>query len=98
MNPLTLTALSSCPPSPPPHPQPPQGLYYEALGRPERAQELYEATLKEQPHNMVLPKRLAALHRGGGDLPAAIEVLRGYLDTWSNDRDAWEELAESYLV
>lgn len=47
---------------------------------------------------MVLPKRLAALHRGGGDLPAAIEVLRGYLDTWSNDRDAWEELAESYLV
>jgi hypothetical protein len=39
----------------------------------------------------------AALHRGLGELPAAIEVLRRYLDHFSNDRDAWEELADCYL-
>jgi hypothetical protein len=39
----------------------------------------------------------AALQRGAGDLPAAIDSLRGYLDVFSNDREGWEELAECYL-
>jgi hypothetical protein len=39
----------------------------------------------------------AALHRGLGELAAAIEVLRQYLDHFSNDREAWEELADCYL-
>jgi hypothetical protein len=39
----------------------------------------------------------AALHRGLGELAAAIEVLRQYLDNFSDDREAWKELADCYL-
>jgi len=39
----------------------------------------------------------AGLHRGLGELSAAIDVLRHYLDHYSNDKDAWEELADCYL-
>lgn len=35
-----------------------QGLYYEAIGKPERAKELYDYTLQDQPHNDIIPKRL----------------------------------------
>ena len=38
-----------------------QGLYYEAVGKPERAKELYEAILKDIPHNDVIPKRLVSV-------------------------------------
>lgn len=74
-----------------------QGLYYEAVGKPDRAQELYRATITQQPWISILPKRLAALHRSQGELPEAIDVLKHYLDHWSNDKDAWEELADCYL-
>lgn len=39
----------------------------------------------------------AAACRSRGDLPAAVEYLRTYLDYWMNDRDAWEELTDVYL-
>ena len=37
------------------------------------------------------------MHRGLGELAPCIDVLRGYLDHHSNDREAWEELADCYL-
>jgi hypothetical protein len=39
----------------------------------------------------------AALHRSCGDLPQAIDVLRVYLQHYSNDQTGWEELADCYL-
>lgn len=41
--------------------------------------------------------RQVALRRGQGDLPAAIEALRAYLDVQQSDWVAWEELADLYL-
>lgn len=46
-----------------------QGLYYEAVGNPARAKELYEATMQQEPHNVIIPKRLvsaAAVYKGEG--------------------------------
>ncbi len=37
------------------------------------------------------------MERSRGNLAAAIEALRKYLDTFANDKDGWEELAEMYL-
>jgi hypothetical protein len=38
-----------------------------------------------------------ALEKSRGNFTAAADALRKYLDTWSNDREAWEELGELYL-
>jgi hypothetical protein len=37
------------------------------------------------------------LHREAGQLTDAIGVLVTYLEHYSNDREAWEELADLYL-
>ncbi|KAF8056117.1 ATPK2 [Scenedesmus sp. PABB004] len=73
-----------------------QGMYYEAQGQLGRAKQLYEEIMTTHPHNEVIPKQLATLHRSSGELPLAIEVLRTYLDHFQNDREAWEELADAY--
>ena len=31
-----------------------------------------------------------------GNMPAAMELLRKYVDLYQTDREAWEELAELY--
>uniref|UniRef100_A0A383WLN9 ER membrane protein complex subunit 2 n=1 Tax=Tetradesmus obliquus TaxID=3088 RepID=A0A383WLN9_TETOB len=74
-----------------------QGMYYQAAGKPAQAQQLYEELLSEQPHNDVIPKQLVVLHREAGALSEAISVLVTYLQHYSNDREAWEELADCYL-
>lgn len=38
-----------------------------------------------------------ALERSRGNLLSAIDVLKKYVDVFSNDKEAWEELAEMYL-
>ena len=38
-----------------------------------------------------------ALEKTRGNLPGAAESLRNYLNVYSGDREAWEELAELYL-
>ncbi|GBF88587.1 hypothetical protein Rsub_01302 [Raphidocelis subcapitata] len=74
-----------------------QGMFYEAQGKVPRAEEFYHGIIEQQPTNQMIAKRLVAAARTKGDLPAAVEYLRTYLDHWMNDRDAWEELAELYL-
>eukprot|EP00878_Enallax_costatus_P036444 GHUV01040930.1.p1 GENE.GHUV01040930.1~~GHUV01040930.1.p1 ORF type:complete len:227 (+),score=87.09 GHUV01040930.1:496-1176(+) len=74
-----------------------QGLYYTAQGHQDRAKQLYEEIMKDQPHNDIIPKQLAALHRSTGQLSQAIDVLRTYLDHFMNDKEAWEELADCYV-
>jgi hypothetical protein len=52
--------------------------------------------LPPTPHPHPHPCKVAAA-RTRGDLPAAVDCLRTYVDYWMNDRDAWEELTELYL-
>jgi len=74
-----------------------QGMYYEAVGRDERAEEIYKLVIGEEPSNEIIAKRMVAMQRGRGDLTGAIATLRQYLDHYMNDRESWEELADLYL-
>jgi ER membrane protein complex subunit 2 len=49
------------------------------------------------PHPSSAPFLQVALHRARGDYPAAAAALRSYLEVYSGDRAAWEELAETCL-
>lgn len=37
-----------------------------------------------------------AINKTKGDLAGAAQALRTYLDSFSSDKDAWEELADIY--
>lgn len=74
-----------------------QGMYYEAQGKVEKSEDFYHDIITDQPTNQIIAKRLVAAAHTRGDLPAAVEYLKTYLDYWMNDREAWEELAELYL-
>ena len=37
-----------------------------------------------------------AMEKTKGNMPAAMELLRKYVDLYQTDREAWEELAELY--
>ena len=37
-----------------------------------------------------------AFEKTAGNLPAAIDLLRSYVDLYMTDKEAWEELAELY--
>eukprot|EP00877_Chromochloris_zofingiensis_P004184 jgi/Chrzof1/13767/Cz08g11130.t1 len=72
-------------------------MWYEAAGKEQDAEEVYKQILKEQPSNELAAKRLVALQKTKGHTLGAIDSLRWYLDTFMNDKEAWEELAELYL-
>ncbi|GIL75572.1 hypothetical protein Vretimale_15176 [Volvox reticuliferus] len=74
-----------------------QGMYYEAVGDYSKAEGVYSDLLAQDPANEMILKRMVALDRSRGNLTSAIEALRKYLDTFANDKDGWEELAEMYL-
>ncbi|EFJ50259.1 hypothetical protein VOLCADRAFT_73964 [Volvox carteri f. nagariensis] len=74
-----------------------QGMYYEAVGDYTHAEGIYRDLLGQDPANEMILKRMVALERSRGNVNAAIEALRKYLDTFANDKEGWEELAELYL-
>ncbi|KXZ47288.1 hypothetical protein GPECTOR_36g15 [Gonium pectorale] len=74
-----------------------QGMYFEAAGDYGRAEDVYRDILVGDNTNETALKRLVALQRSQGDTPAAIDAMKKYLDVFSNDKDAWEELADMYL-
>ncbi|MEW5300729.1 MAG: hypothetical protein WDW36_003639 [Sanguina aurantia] len=74
-----------------------QAMCFEARGEFEVAEKLYREMLTDDPASEVIGKRLVALERSRGNLLSAIDVLKKYVDVFSNDKEAWEELAEMYL-
>ncbi|ORX72350.1 TPR-like protein [Linderina pennispora] len=73
------------------------GLINEALSHPEEAQQLYKEMLAADETNVLAAKRQIAMLKASGDHALAIGELNTYLDTHSNDFEAWLELAHLYL-
>jgi tetratricopeptide (TPR) repeat protein len=74
-----------------------QGMFWEASGVTEKAQEIYASHLRQNPTDEIILKRTVAVQKTIGSTQAAIETLRSYLNVYANDREAWEELADLYL-
>ncbi|PWN48966.1 TPR-like protein [Violaceomyces palustris] len=79
-----------------------QGMLMEAHGEPSKALEYYESELAKDETSIVLSKRLISVirslprsHPKGGP-EKAIDALVKHLDTFYNDPEGWQELAEIY--
>ncbi|KAJ1966280.1 tetratricopeptide repeat domain-containing protein [Dipsacomyces acuminosporus] len=73
------------------------GLVNESLGYNDVAKKLYDEMLSQDETNILANKRQIAILKSSGQYPQAIEQLNSYLDTHSNDFEAWLELAHLYL-
>ncbi|KAF2972575.1 hypothetical protein GQX73_g982 [Xylaria multiplex] len=58
----------------------------------------YEQILQENPPNLPIAKRRAALLRSMGRIPEAVNALNSLLDMSPTDAEAWAELADLYLA
>lgn len=56
-------------------------MYFELLGSPVEAEQLYAKELEADPSNPYILKRMVALKRGQGDAAGAAEALKTYLAT-----------------
>lgn len=74
-----------------------QGMFWEASGVTEKAQEIYSSHLRANPTDEIILKRTVALQKTMGNTQAAIETLRNYVNVFAGDREAWEELADLHL-
>ncbi|KAI1261250.1 tetratricopeptide [Xylariaceae sp. FL1019] len=57
----------------------------------------YEDILRDNPSNLPIVKRRAALLRSMGRIPEAVNTLNSLLDVSPTDAEAWAELADVYL-
>ncbi|OBZ88638.1 ER membrane protein complex subunit 2 [Choanephora cucurbitarum] len=73
------------------------GMQYEAQGKLDEAQEIYDTILKEDDTNMLASKRQIALLRARNKENELVEALTKYLDTYSDDYESWLELCDFYL-
>ena len=78
-----------------------RGLYHEATAEgPKALEEVLEGYIKaleENPTNMPIRKRTAALLKSLGRPTEAIQTLVALLDASPTDAEAWSELAELYM-
>ncbi|KAH7442197.1 hypothetical protein KP509_03G076300 [Ceratopteris richardii] len=73
-------------------------MLYEAKGQWQQAETKYQTLLELQPSDAFAYKRKVAIAKAQGNLGAAIEALKQYLDTFMADQEAWRELAEIYIA
>ena len=74
-----------------------RGMLEEAAGDIDGARATYARLLEEHPSSQMVLKRMVAIEKTAGDLPAAIKALNHYLNSYMNDNEGWAELAELYL-
>ncbi|KAJ2157907.1 tetratricopeptide repeat domain-containing protein [Coemansia sp. RSA 552] len=74
------------------------GMINEAAGHPDEAKKIYDEMLVADETNVLAHKRLVALLKGSGQQLEAIAMLVQYVDTHSNDFEAWLELSSLYLA
>eukprot|EP00761_Pharyngomonas_kirbyi_P014929 gb/GECH01014960.1/.p1 GENE.gb/GECH01014960.1/~~gb/GECH01014960.1/.p1 ORF type:complete len:285 (+),score=87.36 gb/GECH01014960.1/:1-855(+) len=75
-----------------------QGLLREAEGDIDGAKELYEHLLEEHPTDRFCLRRAIAIKRSQGDLTEALTAMNEYLTVFAADAEAFEEMAEIYLM
>ncbi|KAG1097768.1 hypothetical protein G6F42_018117 [Rhizopus arrhizus] len=73
------------------------GMRFEAQGKLDEAQEVYDTILQEDDTNMLASKRQIALLKTRNKESDMIEALTKYLDTYYDDHEAWLELCDIYL-
>ncbi|KAJ2961799.1 hypothetical protein NQZ79_g3013 [Umbelopsis isabellina] len=73
------------------------GMRYEAEGKLNEAQKVYDTILQEDESNVLVSKRQIALLKLRGKKNEAISALVKYLDTYYSDAEAWIELSQLYL-
>eukprot|EP00455_Lapot_gusevi_P045096 TRINITY_DN5733_c0_g1_i5.p1 TRINITY_DN5733_c0_g1~~TRINITY_DN5733_c0_g1_i5.p1 ORF type:complete len:209 (+),score=32.56 TRINITY_DN5733_c0_g1_i5:193-819(+) len=74
-----------------------RGMWLEANGDFQKADEVYTSILKEDPTNMMAWKRKIALLKAGSPPPVVISELNNYLEIFQTDDSAWQELANLYV-
>ncbi|THD18970.1 ER membrane protein complex subunit [Fasciola hepatica] len=74
------------------------GLYLEKKQRFEDAHAVYTQLLNEDPTNILARKRMIAILKAQRKITEAIDNLRQYLNTFMSDFEAWNELADLYLM
>ncbi|EST05385.1 Tetratricopeptide TPR2 [Kalmanozyma brasiliensis GHG001] len=73
-----------------------QGMLLEGKGDAKAAIELYEDVLNNGETSLILSRRRVAAIKSLGDIKGTVEALNLHLDTFYNDPEAWQELAEVY--
>ncbi|KAI8091064.1 uncharacterized protein B0P05DRAFT_528619 [Gilbertella persicaria] len=73
------------------------GMRYEAQGKLDEAQEVYDTILQQDDTNMLASKRQIALLKARNKENEMIEALTKYLDTYYDDHEGWLELCDTYL-
>eukprot|EP00004_Rigifila_ramosa_P022469 TRINITY_DN6134_c0_g1_i1.p1 TRINITY_DN6134_c0_g1~~TRINITY_DN6134_c0_g1_i1.p1 ORF type:complete len:192 (-),score=47.83 TRINITY_DN6134_c0_g1_i1:3-578(-) len=73
-------------------------MFIESFGKPADAEELYVRLLKKDPSDVLSMKRRVALRKAQNDVPGAVKLLVEFLNDFMGDSDAWQELADLYLL
>ena len=72
-------------------------MFHEAAQDVEKAREIYNELISNNPNDSQSVKRLVALDRDRGRLNEAIVLLNKYLEANQQDTEAWLELTDIYL-
>merc|ERR1712137_144871 len=74
-----------------------RGMIYEAEGDWNGARQFYQTLTQSNPTNQFLLKRRICVEKASGRVAQAISLLTQYLDLFSVDVNAWEELGELHI-
>ena len=72
-------------------------MFHEAAQDVEKAREIYNELISNNPNDSQSVKRLVTLDRDRGRLNEAIVLLNKYLEANQQDTEAWLELTDIYL-
>lgn len=74
-----------------------KGMLLEGQGKTSDAIALYDEALLKEPTSLILSRRRIAAHKSlDGETAKVVEALNTHLDTFYNDPEGWQELAEVY--
>eukprot|EP00808_Paulinella_micropora_P002805 g75771.t1 len=71
---------------------------YEAEEKYSKAQKIYDAILKDDPANAAARKGNVCLQKARGNTTEAIKLLVEYLEVFTSDTEAWQELTDLYIA
>ena len=75
-----------------------KGLYFEALGKSEEAENIYNEIVKFNDSDLIAKHRVICSYINKNDLNKAIELLTSHVDIYQADTVAWKQLALLYMI